>query len=625
MIVVLAIVGGWLIGSYTPSVSAFWCSIGMLAPAGQTHLFSLPGAYPAVGWTVPTLLVDAAALIAVCVVVHTFAQLTSTKTKSEDGKSRTEWGFSSRKSVAVYVVAGAVACVLAGIGVGLQFGWSSTVAVPLILLGLALPAFRPGSWDGSQDAEDGHVLAVGKGQREGMHRLNQLLMSRTGEPLATVVPESIAFGSDDWPLRYTVRSTMIGFFSTAEGKAVLRRLSTEMKGEEWFYSLQTGRDLADFERPEKKKFPSWLVPHPDMFWRVKSVQEAIDRYPQFKMPLGVDASGEQVAFSLKEFPHVTIIGESGTGKTITLSSLIEFFLAGGWEVALGDGKMVDYGPLRDRVIMVTSTDEEYARLIYWAWQEMQSRKLEMQNRLDKNIAGSGDFPPLLVVLDEFAAVLSRFLGRFDKDEVATIRQYISQLLKEGRQLRVHIIFATQTVRDKEFPRAILDGCQLKISLGPPKEITITQAFQESVRQKAKYLGGKMVGNKGRALVTITDAPPERSLLEYQSWIGYSASTPDTDRKTFPKHVNLKHQYLKEHIVGRTKKLYSRQWFAIKGPEDWGNSLEEICALPSVALDRSDGTPDPGAYRYDPDRREYLGRAKGGPQWGKHVKILDVES
>lgn len=623
MIVVLAIAAVWLASSYAPSISAFWCTIGMLAPAGQPHLFSLPGAYPAVGWTVPTLLVDTAVLIAVSVLVHAVTQLRSETATDEDDKQGTAWRFPSRKAVAVYTIALAAAGVGAGIGIGLQFGWGRTVAIPLILLGVALPAMNPPRrGNSSGDRQDKGVTGP-KGRHAGLQRLDQLLASRTGEPLATVVASSVAFGSDDWPLRYTIKSTVVGFFSTAEGKAVLKRLSTEMKGEEWHYTLQTGNDLAEFERPEKKNFPAFAVPHPDMFWRVKSAQEAIDRYPQFKIPLGVDGSGKQVAFSLKDFPHIALVGESGSGKTITLSSMIEFFLSAGWEVALGDGKLVDYGPLRDRVIMVTSTDEEYARLIYWAWEELQSRKTEMQERLDKNISGTGDFPPLLVVLDEFAAVLSRFLERFGKDGVDFIRQLISQLLKEGRQLRVHLIFASQTLRDKEFPRAILDGCPLKISLGPPTDITINQAFKGAAKDRAAYLGGKMAGKKGRALVTITDAPPERALVEYQSWIGYSPSTPDTAYKNFPQHVNKQHRYLKENICGRTKKLYSRQWFAIEGPDDWNNSIEEICELPSVSLDRYDGTPDPGAYAYDPARKEYLGRAKAGKRWGKHVKILDA--
>lgn len=614
------LLGAWVLTCYWPSMSALWCQLGLLAPAGQPHLFSLPWAYPAVGWTTGTLLVDLGVIVCLGVGAHAFGQVSSQVITTEEGKKRTEWTVPGRRMASVYVIAAGVALLGMGLGVGMQLGWGRTAAVPLCVAGVGLLASRTRQHEPVDEAATkGDVTAVGA-EHKAVRRLHQLLKNRRGEVVATLVPGSMAYGSDGSPLAYKVKAVTVGYFSTAEGRGTLDRLCAEMPGDEWDFTLQTGDDVAEFERPEKKNFPKFAVPHPDMFWQVQSVDEAMARYPDFKIPLGVDESGQPVGFSLKDFPHMALVGESGSGKTITLSSVVESFLSGGWEVAIGDGKMVDYGPLRKKVIMVTTSDEEYARLIYWAWEEMQGRKSEMQYRLDNGIPGSGDFPPLLVLLDEFAAVYLRLMDRFPK-EFDSIMSKISQLQKEGRQLRVHVIFATQTFRNEEFPRKILDACQLKVSLGPPNNITIKQAFQGPVRDRAEYLGGKMKDSKGRALVTIADAPPERSLLEYQSWIGYSPATPDTAFKLFPEKVRKQHRYLKKYISGKAPKLYSRQWFKIDSIEDWEKSFEEICEIPSVSLDLEDGTPDPAAYCYDPGHRKYNGKDRSGKRWGAQVKIL----
>lgn len=45
----------WLIGCYISTVSNWWVSLGLLAPAGADHVLTFPGARPAVGMTLPTI------------------------------------------------------------------------------------------------------------------------------------------------------------------------------------------------------------------------------------------------------------------------------------------------------------------------------------------------------------------------------------------------------------------------------------------------------------------------------------------------------------------------------------------------------------------------------------------
>lgn len=45
----------WLVGCYISTVSNWWVSLGLLAPAGADHVLTFPGARPAVGMTLPTI------------------------------------------------------------------------------------------------------------------------------------------------------------------------------------------------------------------------------------------------------------------------------------------------------------------------------------------------------------------------------------------------------------------------------------------------------------------------------------------------------------------------------------------------------------------------------------------
>jgi hypothetical protein len=624
MTAILGLVAVWLMSCYFNSPSSLWCRIGMLSPAGQPHLFGLLGCYPAVGWTTAALLVDGAVLVTVCVLAHALSQYSSQKITTEDGERRTKRSFASTRAVHFYVNVLGCSAVAAGLGIGLQFGWGPTFAVPLVLLGLVVLAIFSGvnPWRAAE-AEPGesHQESLRQSGQD-VGRLRQLLKGKDGQTLPVrLIDSSEILGTDGAWLGYRLAANEPGFFSSAEGRRLLSTLTAEMRGGGWSYTSDSGTDIVSFTRPEQQGWPRWAVPHPDLFEIVTSADEATRLYPGFRMPLGIDQTGQPVEFSLAAYPMVALVGESGSGKSIMMTTLVEWFLTAGWQIGIGDGKLVDYGPLRDRVIMVTSSDEEYARFIYWVWQEMMDRKTEMNKRKKAGIADSGAFPPLLAIFDEFAAMYLRLQDRFGK-EFKDIMRKVSQIQKEGRQLRVHAIFATQTFRNTEFPRAVLDGCPLRISLGPPNKITLEQAFQEKVRWQADHLGQQMGEKaKGRGLVSLKDAPAEQSLKEFQSWYGYSPAHSKTDTDKDPETVQKQHRYLRDHVSKRIPKLYSRQWFAIEFPEEWQGTFADICKIRSVSLDKEDGGPDPAMACYDPDHKNYNGYSHSGRQWGQEIRVI----
>ncbi len=80
----------WLIGSYLPSISNYWAQLNLIAPAGQTHLLTLPLAFPKVGVDLSTLCSLLGALIIIGAVVRwfTYLQFQTPEPITEAGLSR---------------------------------------------------------------------------------------------------------------------------------------------------------------------------------------------------------------------------------------------------------------------------------------------------------------------------------------------------------------------------------------------------------------------------------------------------------------------------------------------------------------------------------------------------------
>lgn len=212
-------------------------------------------------------------------------------------------------------------------------------------------------------------------------------------------------------------------------------------------------------------FVDAIVPEPDR-WR----GEVANAANNISIPVGVSDDGEIVNLVLDDrTPHALLLGGSGSGKTNFLHTLIQAgcikFSPDELHLYLADLKNgVSFEPYARLdslarhfgAVACTSSVVFGAVLIDAARQEMQRRyevfKL-LQRQQDKRIVGLADYralaspsdeklPRLLVIIDEFQALFN------DTSRRHKTLEHLVTLLKQGRQVGVHVILATQSLQGR---------------------------------------------------------------------------------------------------------------------------------------------------------------------------------
>lgn len=666
MIAIAGLVGAWVLSCYSNAFSSLWCRLGMLSPAGQTHLFSLPWSYPAVGWTLETLLVDAAALAAVCVLAHAISQYETQTVTTEDGRKHTQRTFASARAVHVHINTLGAASVAAGLGVGLQFGWGRTFAVPLVLLGFVVLAVESGRRVPTPPGPDGADVSISEAHFEGL-----------AEPidLASLPPQFLQRGALHEDLRRLIRLAAAkfpyklaldiaatefenggngahrlvswGFRCVEPGfltdTAVQQKLQTTFlkgAGGIWTFRFDPRSDTFGASRksgiPKLCFSPMWPV--------ISSVAEARKRYIGWEVKLGVAASGV-VGVCMEAMAHIKVIGETGAGKSVAIRSWLEQFRAMGWMLILADGKGADYAgyfaphpedhnlPVPGTVAVglgSTTRGMAYVGAIVLAYQILQERQEgSLQDKID-NPETWNSFTPVLLVMDEIKGMRMKWRNALGKDGAAAIEDMVTEITSLGRELRVHVMVISQDARDTSVPGVWCSNLPLTISLGKPNDMTVDKGFEDSVRPKVRMIRESMDPKlKGRCLVaSVHPDTGAADATEYQGYLGYSPGEHWNNPK-LPRDTEKYWAPFKEQVSDRVPRLYTRQWFKIdekseaqvtaeeNGKPDCGYidfdlfTVEEIQRMERVALDIRDSSgrivPSPDMEKYDPASPRYVCR------------------
>src|ERR1700687_6079465 len=194
--------------------------------------------------------------------------------------------------------------------------------------------------------------------------------------------------------------------------------------------------------------------------------------------LGKDISGRPMAADLAMMPHLLIAGATGTGKSVSLHTMIAsiLFNATADDVRLirVDPKMLElsvYENIPHLLVPVVVDPQKAASALLWATQEMEGRYLRMRELGVRNIDGynqalasgtsltqlkmagqrapaSDDpndsavgaiehrkLPKIVIVIDELADLLLT--------EGKTVERDITRLAQKARAAGIHLILATQ--------------------------------------------------------------------------------------------------------------------------------------------------------------------------------------
>ncbi|HLK85813.1 MAG TPA: DNA translocase FtsK 4TM domain-containing protein [Candidatus Binataceae bacterium] len=232
-----------------------------------------------------------------------------------------------------------------------------------------------------------------------------------------------------------------------------------------------GEAVVGIEVPNRKREKVYLR-------EIMEAEEFTASRSQLTIALGKDISGRPVAADLALMPHLLIAGATGTGKSVSIHTMIASILfnatADDVRFILIDPKMLElsvYENIPHLLVPVVVDPQKAAAALLWATQEMETRYRMMREMGVRNIDGynralsaagkvvelkpanlveEGAGPPaaeegepikhrrlpkIVIIIDELADLLL--------SEGKTVERDITRLAQKARASGIHLLLATQ--------------------------------------------------------------------------------------------------------------------------------------------------------------------------------------
>lgn len=242
--------------------------------------------------------------------------------------------------------------------------------------------------------------------------------------------------------------------------------------------------------------------------------------------IGKDISGEAVVGELNKMPHLLIAGQTGSGKSVMINTLLTSLLyhnsPSEMKLILVDPKQVEMVPYQDIPHLLTPIITEPDKTISalkWAVNEMQRRYTLLAEHRVKDIksynqkiqaAGKkimvegadgeseeqteGAMPYIVIVIDELADLM--MVAARD------VEALIVRLAQKARAVGIHLVLATQ--------RPSVDVITGLIKANIPARIAFTVPSQIDSRTILDQIGAeKLLGEGDMLLITPTMSKPKR--------------------------------------------------------------------------------------------------------------------
>lgn len=242
--------------------------------------------------------------------------------------------------------------------------------------------------------------------------------------------------------------------------------------------------------------------------------------------IGRDISGESVVGQLNKMPHVLIAGQTGSGKSVMINTLLTSLLyrnsPSEMKLILVDPKQVEMAPYEDIPHLLTpviTEPEKTISALKWAVNEMERRyKLLAEEKLrdiksynqrinsgakkisvqdeDGNAqqVESGAMPYIVIVIDELADLM--MVAARD------VEALIVRLAQKARAVGIHLVLATQ--------RPSVDVITGLIKANVPARIAFTVASQVDSRTILDQVGAEKLLGQGDMLIKTAEMPkPKR--------------------------------------------------------------------------------------------------------------------
>ena len=243
--------------------------------------------------------------------------------------------------------------------------------------------------------------------------------------------------------------------------------------------------------------------------------------------IGKDISGEAVVGQLNKMPHLLIAGQTGSGKSVMINTLLTSLLyrnsPSDMKLILVDPKQVEMAPYEDIPHLLTpviTEPEKTVSALKWAVNEMERRyklladeklrDIKSYNQMINNKSSrkipvadeegaprnteDGAMPYIVIVIDELADLMMVAA----KD----VEALIVRLAQKARAVGIHLVLATQ--------RPSVNVITGLIKANVPARIAFTVASQVDSRTILDVVGAEKLLGQGDMLMKTAELPkPKR--------------------------------------------------------------------------------------------------------------------
>jgi DNA segregation ATPase FtsK/SpoIIIE, S-DNA-T family len=235
-----------------------------------------------------------------------------------------------------------------------------------------------------------------------------------------------------------------------------------IKKNEFAFMQHFGKNIAIKGDYKKFELTVYQTSMPDeLIYNFKEIQPVVAPI-KLGIICGKDRNGQYVAFDLLKQPHILIAGETGSGKSTQLRSILTTLIQSKkpeeLQLYLGDCKKSEFHIFRkvEHVQCVLSTPKEIGKMLKHIKQELDERSDLTEtfevSHIDE-LPVEHKRPYIIVCIDEF--VMLR------KDE--TIMDILSEIVAIGRTLGVFAILSMQRPNAKTLDTTI--RANLTVSMG----------------------------------------------------------------------------------------------------------------------------------------------------------------
>ncbi|HVX58648.1 MAG TPA: DNA translocase FtsK 4TM domain-containing protein [Candidatus Saccharimonadales bacterium] len=217
--------------------------------------------------------------------------------------------------------------------------------------------------------------------------------------------------------------------------------------------------------------------------------------------IGKDITGLPVVGDLERMPHLLIAGQTGSGKSVMINTLLTSLLyrngPSDMKLILVDPKQVEMAPYRDiphLLAPVITEPEKCISALKWSVAEMERRLKAFSEVGKRNIGEYNELkkeegmPYIVIVIDELADLMMM--------AARDVEALIVRLAQKARAAGIHLVVATQ--------RPSVDVITGLIKANVPARIAFTTVSQVDSRTIIDQVGAEKLLGRGDALYNIPE-------------------------------------------------------------------------------------------------------------------------